>query len=59
VGCNSVPHYRIGKLVRFKRDEIDRWMDSKRVVPLKNQVDKIVRSIYTPLKGDQTTSRGR
>ena len=26
----DVPHYRIGKLIRFKKEEIDSWLESKR-----------------------------
>lgn len=26
----DLPHYRIGKLIRFKKDEIDSWLESKR-----------------------------
>ena len=51
VSRGVIPHYRIGKLVRFRQDEIDDWMEAKRVKPLKKQVDKILHSIYTPLGG--------
>lgn len=26
----GIPHYRIGKLIRFKKTEIDAWLESKR-----------------------------
>ncbi len=26
----NIPHYRIGKLIRFKKVEIDNWLESKR-----------------------------
>lgn len=26
----EIPHYRIGKLIRFKKSEIDAWLESKR-----------------------------
>jgi len=26
----EIPHYRIGKLIRFKKAEIDAWMEGKR-----------------------------
>jgi excisionase family DNA binding protein len=26
----DIPHYRIGKLIRFKKSEIDAWSESKR-----------------------------
>jgi excisionase family DNA binding protein len=27
----DIPHYRVGKLIRFKKVEIEAWMESKRV----------------------------
>jgi len=27
---NRIPHYRVGKLIRFKRSEIDEWMEGNR-----------------------------
>ncbi len=27
---NKIPHYRIGRLIRFKRSEIDEWMKGNR-----------------------------
>lgn len=27
---SDIPHYRIGKLIRFKKAEIDSWLESKR-----------------------------
>lgn len=26
----DIPHYRIGKLIRFSKEEIDSWMEGKR-----------------------------
>jgi excisionase family DNA binding protein len=26
----DIPHYRVGKLIRFKKEEIDAWLESKR-----------------------------
>ena len=26
----SIPHYKVGRLIRFKREEIDEWMDGKK-----------------------------
>ena len=51
VHYKKIPHYRIGKLMRFKQDEIDQWMETKRAGSFEKSVDKIVRSIYTPKKG--------
>jgi len=30
VGRGVLPHYRMGKLVRFRRAELDRWLDAYR-----------------------------
>jgi hypothetical protein len=27
---SDIPHYRVGKLIRFKKDEIDSWMQNKK-----------------------------
>jgi excisionase family DNA binding protein len=26
----EIPHYRVGRLIRFKKEDIDQWMESKR-----------------------------
>ena len=26
----NIPHYRVGKLIRFKKEEIEAWMENKR-----------------------------
>jgi excisionase family DNA binding protein len=41
-----IPHYRIGKMVRFSKEELETWMKSKKAGSLNAQVDKIVRSTY-------------
>lgn len=28
--ASVIPHYRVGKLIRFKKDEIDSWMENKK-----------------------------
>jgi excisionase family DNA binding protein len=58
VESGDIPHYKIGRLIRFKREDVDLWMEEKKVIgsnPLgkskrvfrsskRNQyVDKIVR----------------
>jgi excisionase family DNA binding protein len=30
----DIPHYRVGKLIRFRKQEIDSWMENKRVQAL-------------------------
>ena len=38
----DIPHYRIGKLIRFKKAEIDAWLESKKesVQNIKNIMKK-------------------
>jgi excisionase family DNA binding protein len=26
----DIPHYRVGKLIRFKKEEIEAWMENKK-----------------------------
>lgn len=51
VNQGVIPHYRIGKMIRFSKDELETWMVSKKVSSEKIQVAKIVRSAYTPYHG--------
>jgi excisionase family DNA binding protein len=61
----EIPHYRIGKLIRFKKKEIDAWLESKRenvqdVKPPRekrkksesanNYIDKIIRKTIDQTK---------
>jgi len=41
----EVPHYRIGRLIRFKRSEIDEWMEGNRMesLDLKKAAGKAIR----------------
>jgi excisionase family DNA binding protein len=51
VSKGVIPCYRIGRLVRFRQDEVDAWMDTKRAKPFKNYLDKIIRTVYTAPEG--------
>lgn len=51
VAKGRIPHYRIGKLIRFRQDEVDSWMETKKAKPVREQVDKAIRSFYNPLEG--------
>jgi excisionase family DNA binding protein len=56
VSLNSIPYYKVGKLVRFNQSDIDTWMETKRIMPI--NLDKVVKSLYNPIsKGSQATSR--
>jgi len=28
---SDIPHYRVGKLIRFRKEEIDSWMEERKV----------------------------
>lgn len=32
VAAGDIPHYKIGRLVRFKKTDIDAWMESQKVI---------------------------
>ena len=51
VNQGLIPHYRIGKMVRFNKEELESWMRSKKVGSITTQVEKIVRSAYTSSYG--------
>jgi excisionase family DNA binding protein len=62
----DIPHYRIGKLIRFKKSEIDAWSESKREniqdIKIKtrekrkksdsanNHIDKLIRKTIDQIK---------
>jgi excisionase family DNA binding protein len=43
----TIPHYRIGRLIRFRKQAIDQWMEEQRqeVFDVKMKTKKVVRSI--------------
>ena len=43
VESGVIPHYNIGHLIRFKREDIDRWMEDHRRDPI--DAKKAVRSV--------------
>ncbi len=48
VAERSIPHYRVGKLIRFKRSEIDLWMEGNKkdcVAP-----EKVARKALRPVR---------
>ena len=62
----DIPHYRIGKLIRFKKAEIDAWLESKRAKvqdvktqprekrkkseSVNNNIDKVIRKTIDQTK---------
>ena len=66
VESGDIPHYKIGRLIRFKKEDVDLWMETKKVIgsnPLgkpkrafrsskRNQyIDKVVRKTIDGLMG--------
>lgn len=51
VETGQIPHYRIGKLIRFKIEEVSAWMNSKKAVLEEKQVDKLLSSLYSKSQG--------
>jgi len=44
---SEIPHYRIGRLIRFKKEEIDSWLESKRQIAQKaKKIEKRESSNY-------------
>ena len=43
----KIPHYRIGRQIRFKRSDVDQWMEEQKqeVVDVKAEAKKIIRSV--------------
>jgi excisionase family DNA binding protein len=43
----GIPHYRVGRLVRFNRAEVDAWMaqNKEEIVDVKAEAKKVLRSI--------------
>ena len=48
-----VPHYRIGRLIRFRRSEIDRWLEPRReeCVDINRAARRILKAIERPSLG--------
>ena len=42
-----IPHYRIGRQIRFKRSEVDEWMEGQKepAVEVKMEARKVIRSL--------------
>ncbi|MCX5858036.1 MAG: helix-turn-helix domain-containing protein, partial [Deltaproteobacteria bacterium] len=66
VESGDIPYYRIGRLIRFKREDVDLWMEAKKVIGInprgtskrafrsskRNQyIDKVVRKTIDGLMG--------
>ncbi|MHB8482025.1 MAG: helix-turn-helix domain-containing protein [Nitrospiria bacterium] len=50
ISLKEIPHLKLGRLVRFDKDEIDRWIEERKVDPIKpdQQANKILKKMMTP-----------
>jgi len=37
----QIPHYRIGRLIRFKLSEVEEWMATKKIEPMEVPYDRV------------------
>lgn len=51
VSNGLIPHYRIGKLIRFKEEEVDQWMKTKKALSHEEHLAKVTASGYTSSNG--------
>ena len=52
VGNGDLPHYRIGRLIRFKRNDVDAWMESHRreKIDFDKRAKEILKNTTRPTK---------
>ena len=52
VAKKRIPHYKVGRLVRFKKSEIDLWMESnkKEIVDVSKAAKLILKAAKTPAR---------
>lgn len=65
----EIPHYRIGNLIRFRKDDVDAWMETKREqaghhtgirkITSARDVDDIVRKTIDAAKTGSYNSSGK
>jgi excisionase family DNA binding protein len=48
VETGTITHYRVGKLIRFKKEDVDDWMEGnrKKRVPVRKRTAEIFRTIH-------------
>ena len=51
VSKGLIPHYRIGKMIRFKKEEVDLWMKKKKALSHEEHLAKVKASGYTSRNG--------
>jgi excisionase family DNA binding protein len=58
----EIPHYKVGRLVRFRKDDVDLWMERHRVVKEEKAQDQepsapTIESVPTPAKKRRSWKR--
>jgi hypothetical protein len=53
----DLPHYRVGKLIRFRKEEIDSWMEHKRGMACGQGVKSEKHRARRPGKGNADIGR--
>ena len=50
VQIGELPHYRIGRLIRFKKADIDRWLEEQRIDPVdpRTKARLLLKSVRKP-----------
>lgn len=50
VGTGELPHYRIGRLIRFKRDDVETWMEGhrKEAIDTNKKARTVLKAITKP-----------
>jgi len=48
----KIPHYRVGRLLRFKKSEIDQWMEiqKKECIDVSKEARKIMKPVRGPVR---------
>ena len=54
VQLKEIPYIKVGKLLRFRKSDIDTWLDSLKVPPM-NPLSSIPKSLHNPNNSKVTT----
>jgi excisionase family DNA binding protein len=59
VESGELPHYRVGRLVRFKRDDIDQWMEAhrKEAIDTKKRAIGILKAVRPTIDVDRLVKK--
>ena len=54
VHLKEIPHFKVGKHVRFKKSDIDTWLDSLKIPPM-SSLSSVPKSLHNPKQSKVTT----